>query len=50
VITSRNGREVYCQLRPGVFDVMADRERVLLGMPQPAPAPADAPAATAEVH
>jgi DNA-binding transcriptional ArsR family regulator len=38
VVTERNGREVYCHLRPGLFDVMAERERVLLGMPQPAPA------------
>ncbi len=35
VDTRRVGREVFCQLRPGVFDVMAERERVLLGMPQP---------------
>jgi ArsR family transcriptional regulator len=38
VVAQRTGREVFCQLRPGVFDVMAERERVLLGMPQPAPA------------
>lgn len=48
VVTERNGREVYCQLRAGVFDVMAERERVLLGMAQPAPAPV-APRAP-EVH
>jgi ArsR family transcriptional regulator len=37
VDTRRTGREVYCQLRAGVFDVMAERERVLVRMPQPVP-------------
>jgi ArsR family transcriptional regulator len=51
VVTERNGREVYCQLRPGVFDVMAERERVLLAMAQPAPIqPAVKPTGTPEVH
>jgi ArsR family transcriptional regulator len=44
--TKRSGREVLCQLRPNVFNVMAERERVLLGVPEPA-----APAiATPEIH
>jgi len=34
VDTRRAGREVYCQLRPGVFDALAERERILLGMPE----------------
>ena len=34
VETRRIGREVYCQLRPNVFDDVAERERNLLGMPQ----------------
>ena len=50
VVTRRNGREVFCQLRAGVFDVMAERERVLLGMPQPNAAPAPAGGAKSEVH
>jgi ArsR family transcriptional regulator len=54
VVTQRNGREVFCRLRAGVFDVMAERERVLLGMPQPAPAgsagPAAGPTRETEVH
>ena len=32
VETHRNGREVFCQLRPDIFDVMEERERMLLGM------------------
>ena len=32
VQTRRAGREVLCQLRPGVFDEVAERERVLLGV------------------
>jgi DNA-binding transcriptional ArsR family regulator len=31
VQTKRAGREVLCQLRPNVFDEVAERERVLLG-------------------
>lgn len=34
VVTQRNGREVYCQLRAGIFDLMEERERDLLGMAQ----------------
>ena len=39
VETKRTGREVFCQLRPGVFAEVAERERILLGitaLPQPA--------------
>ena len=32
VETRRTGREVFCQLRPNVFDEVAERQRVLLGM------------------
>ena len=32
VETRRAGREVLCQLRPNVFDEVAQRERVLLGL------------------
>jgi len=32
VETRRAGREVFCQLRPNVFDEVAERERVLLGV------------------
>ena len=33
----RMGREVFCQLRPNVFDEVAERQRILLGVPaQPA--------------
>jgi ArsR family transcriptional regulator len=32
VETRRAGREVFCQLRPNVFDEVAERERVLLGL------------------
>jgi ArsR family transcriptional regulator len=31
VQTKRTGREVFCQLRPNVFDEVAERERILLG-------------------
>jgi ArsR family transcriptional regulator, arsenate/arsenite/antimonite-responsive transcriptional repressor len=42
VQTKRTGREVFCQLRPNVFDEVAERERVLLGLAA-APVPAVAP-------
>jgi ArsR family transcriptional regulator len=32
VETRRAGREVFCQLRPDIFEVMEERERTLLGM------------------
>jgi DNA-binding transcriptional ArsR family regulator len=32
VETKRTGREVFCQLRPNVFDEVAARERILLGL------------------
>jgi ArsR family transcriptional regulator, arsenate/arsenite/antimonite-responsive transcriptional repressor len=38
VQTKRAGREVLCQLRPGIFDEVAQRERALLGMDDLAPA------------
>ena len=44
VETKRTGREVFCRLRSNVFDEVAERERILLGVPQPA-----APAASASV-
>lgn len=34
VETQRIGREVFCQLRPNVFDEVEDRERILLGVPR----------------
>ena len=37
VQTKRTGREVFCQLRPNVFDEVAERERVLLGFAGVAP-------------
>jgi ArsR family transcriptional regulator, arsenate/arsenite/antimonite-responsive transcriptional repressor len=37
VQTKRAGREVLCQLRPNVFDEVAERERVLLGLTAAAP-------------
>jgi DNA-binding transcriptional ArsR family regulator len=37
VQTQRTGREVFCQLRPNVFDEVAERERVLLGLVGAAP-------------
>ena len=40
VETKRAGREVFCQLRPNVFDDVAERERVLLGLPGRTLAPA----------
>jgi ArsR family transcriptional regulator len=30
--TKRAGREVFCQLRPNVFDEVAERQRALLGI------------------
>lgn len=36
VETKRTGREVFCQLRPNVFDEVAERERILLGVSGPA--------------
>jgi ArsR family transcriptional regulator len=36
VETRRIGREVFCQLRPNVFNEVAERERFLLGMPETA--------------
>ena len=49
VETKRAGREVFCQLRPHVFDEIAERERRLLGLAttDPANAPAAATAAAA---
>lgn len=32
VETRRTGREVFCQLRPNVFDEVAERQRTLLGI------------------
>ena len=32
VETKRTGREVFCQLRPNVFDEVAERQRILLGV------------------
>ncbi len=32
VETRRTGREVFCQLRPNVFDEVAEREAMLLGL------------------
>jgi len=43
VQTKRTGREVFCQLRPNVFDEVAERERVLLGFAVAAPVAAVAP-------
>lgn len=37
VETKRAGREVFCQLRPNVFDEVAERERTLLGLSGVAP-------------
>jgi ArsR family transcriptional regulator len=36
VETKRTGREVFCQLRPNVFDEVAERQRTLLGIPRAA--------------
>lgn len=33
VRSRRSGRETLCELRPGVFDEVAERERLVLGMP-----------------
>jgi ArsR family transcriptional regulator len=49
VETKRAGREVFCQLRPNVFDEVAERQRVLLGIAA-APVPAVAQAATPTRH
>ena len=43
VDTKRTGREVFCTLRPNVFDEVAERQRVLLGM-------SVEPARTIEAH
>ena len=52
--TKRAGREVFCQLRPNVFDDVAERQRVLLGIAvAPVVAttqPATAPARHIEAH
>jgi DNA-binding transcriptional ArsR family regulator len=32
VRSRRSGRETLCELQPGVFDTVAERERLLLGM------------------
>ena len=42
VETKRTGREVFCQLRPNVFDEVAVRERLLLGIAPEPPRPAEA--------
>ena len=42
VETKRSGREVFCQLRPNVFDEVAVRERLLLGIAPEPPRPAEA--------
>jgi DNA-binding transcriptional ArsR family regulator len=39
VETRRAGREVYCQLRRDVFDLMEGRQRILLGLAPAAPVP-----------
>jgi DNA-binding transcriptional ArsR family regulator len=44
VETKRAGREVFCQLRPNVFDEVAERQRSLLGIAA-APVVATTPAA-----
>ncbi len=52
VETRRTGREVFCQLRPNVFDEVAERQRTLLGVPvQPAqPAQPAEPPTRVEAH
>ena len=45
VQTKLNGREVFCQLRPNVFDEVAERERVLLGFAAVSPVAGSAPVA-----
>jgi ArsR family transcriptional regulator len=47
VETKRAGREVLCQLRPNVFDEVAQRERVLLGIAGSGPGVAVAPVVAA---
>ncbi len=53
VQTRRSGREVYCQLRPGIFGEISRREQNLLGVGStsldevPAPAPSNV---RAEAH
>jgi ArsR family transcriptional regulator len=42
VETKRIGREVFCQLRPNVFDEVGERERILLGVPQHPARPVEA--------
>ncbi len=32
VRSRRSGREILCELQPGVFDAVVERERLLLGM------------------
>ncbi len=49
VETTRTGREVFCQLRPNVFGEVAERERILLGVPAPAAVTAAPIAAAAAV-
>jgi ArsR family transcriptional regulator len=41
VETKRTGREVFCQLRPNVFDEVAERQRILLGVSGTADAAAE---------
>lgn len=52
--TKRAGREVFCQLRPNVFDEVAERQRALLGIAAVPVAPttqaAAAPARRIEAH
>jgi ArsR family transcriptional regulator len=45
VQTKRTGREVFCQLRPNVFDEVVERERVLLGFAGAAPVAGAGPVA-----
>ena len=47
VETKRAGREVLCQLRPNVFDEVASRERILLGLAGAGPVVAVPPVAAA---
>jgi DNA-binding transcriptional ArsR family regulator len=47
VETKRAGREVLCQIRPNVFDEVAQRERVLLGIAGSGPGVAVAPVVAA---
>jgi ArsR family transcriptional regulator len=50
VETRRVGREVVCELRPGVFDSMAERERSLLSATERMSASAAPSAISSEVH